>query len=273
MLLDAAGMFFDAADLLNAAWYAAEGNELMAMTCVVSAIPFMGSVAAGGTKVAFAGSKVMKTADKVADYIAGMSKLMGYTGQATMSAINTAYSYKDYKSAKANGTVTSADKLDVAVNALFTLGTGICALSAASKVTTMLRADGVGAKVKASAGECMSGKGGSDSARKYYQVTSKENAQILLNSDNPALKGTEFKEVYVWTEQPTLKQAKNSGARYLDTVIQFETNATFSRDTSIVDSSLWDIARVSDRPGPIPISNVVETGFKESKRWWQLWKK
>lgn len=114
----------------------------------------------------------------------------------------------------------------------------------------------------------------SDSAtKKYYQVTSKENAQALINSGNPALKGTEFKEVYVWTVQPTLKQAKNSGARYLDTVIEFETNATFSRDTSIVDSSLWDIARVSDRPGPISISNVVEVGFKKGKRWWEFWKK
>ena len=110
-------------------------------------------------------------------------------------------------------------------------------------------------------------------AKKYYQVTSNENAQALINSDNPALKGREFNEVYVWTEQPTLKQAKNSGARYLDTVIEFETNASFSRDTSIVDSSLWNIARVSDRPGPISISNVIEVGFKNNKRWWQFWKK
>ena len=120
---------------------------------------------------------------------------------------------------------------------------------------------------KVSAGESGS------ATKKYYQVTSKENAQALINSGNPALKGTEFKEVYVWTVQPTLKQAKNSGARYLDTVIEFETNATFSRDTSIVDSSLWDIARVSDRPGPISISNVVEVGFKKGKRWWEFWKK
>ena len=117
------------------------------------------------------------------------------------------------------------------------------------------------------------GKGDIDSARKYYQVTSNENAQAILNSDSPTLKGREFKEVYVWTEQPTLEQAKNSGARYLDTVIEFETSATFSKDKSMKDSSLWDIAMRSDRPGPITISKVVETGFKESKRWWQFWKK
>jgi len=34
-----------------------------------------------------------------------------------------------------------------------------------------------------------------------------------------------------------------------------------------------EIARISDRPGPISISDVVETGFKKSKRWWQFWKK
>lgn len=104
-------------------------------------------------------------------------------------------------------------------------------------------------------------------------MTSKENAQALLNSDNPALIGKEFKEVYVWEVQPTLKQAKKSGARYLETVIEFETNTTFLRDTSIVDKTLHDIARVSDRPGPVSISNVVEVGFKKEKRWWQFWKK
>ena len=107
----------------------------------------------------------------------------------------------------------------------------------------------------------------------YYQVTSNENAQALITSANPALKGREFQQVYVWTVQPTLEQAQNSGARYLDTVIEFETSATFSRDTSMDDSSLWNIARISDRPGPISISNVKTVGFKEKKKWWQFWKK
>ena len=50
-------------------------------------------------------------------------------------------------------------------------------------------------------------------------------------------------------------------------------NAGFSEDKSIGDRALWEIARISDRPGPISISDVVETGFKKSKRWWQFWKK
>ena len=112
-----------------------------------------------------------------------------------------------------------------------------------------------------------------DSARKYYHVTSNENAQMILNSDNPVLKGKEFMQVYVWAEQPTLEQAKNFGARYLDTVIGFNSSAGFSKDESIGERALWEIARISDRPGPISISDVVETGFKKSKRWWQFWKK
>ena len=116
---------------------------------------------------------------------------------------------------------------------------------------------------------------GSDSntKTKYYQVTSNESAQALVSSDSPVLKGREFQQVYAWTVQPTLKQAKNSGARYLDTVIEFETSVTFSKDKSMDDRSLWDIARISDRPGPISISNVKIVGFKKQKKWWQFWKK
>ena len=71
----------------------------------------------------------------------------------------------------------------------------------------------------------------------------------------------------------TTNVGTSSGARYLDTVIEFETSATFSKDTSMDDSSLWNIARISDRPGPISISNVKVVGFKKEKKWWQFWKK
>ena len=116
---------------------------------------------------------------------------------------------------------------------------------------------------------------GSDSntKTKYYQVTSNESAQALVSLDSPVLKGREFQQVYAWTVQSTLKQAKNSGARYLDTVIEFETSVTFSKDKLMDDRSLWDIARISDRPGLISISNVKIIGFKKQKKWWQFWKK
>ncbi len=48
---------------------------------------------------------------------------------------------------------------------------------------------------------------------------------------------------------------------------------TFSKDKLLDDRSLWDIARISDRPGPISISNVKIIGFKKQKKWWQFWKK
>lgn len=107
----------------------------------------------------------------------------------------------------------------------------------------------------------------------YYQVTSKETAQQLINSDNPYLIGKEFKEVYAWPVQPTYKQAANSGATQLETVIKFKTSVYFDKDTSMDDTSLYDIAKISSRPGPISISNVTEVGFKKGKRWWQFWKK
>ena len=51
------------------------------------------------------------------------------------------------------------------------------------------------------------------------------------------------------------------------------TSVTFSKDKSMDDRSLWDIARISDRPGSISISNVKIIGFKKQKKWWQFWKK
>ena len=110
--------------------------------------------------------------------------------------------------------------------------------------------------------------------RTYYQVTSKESAQALVKAEKPKLKGRESNLIYVWTEQPTYEQASNSGARFLETVIKFDTSASFSvQDYSIQDSALHEITRVSDRPGPLTISNVTEVGFKNSKRWWEFWKK
>ncbi|MBU5488017.1 RHS repeat-associated core domain-containing protein [Clostridium sp. MSJ-8] len=114
-----------------------------------------------------------------------------------------------------------------------------------------------------------------DSSKTYYQVTSEEVANELINSDNSQLKGKEFQQIFVCTEQPTYKQAQNSGARSLETVIEFKTSASFSTlDTTMDDDTLWKIARMSDRPSPISISNVKKVGFKAGKkRWWRFWKK
>lgn len=84
----------------------------------------------------------------------------------------------------------------------------------------------------------------------YYQVTSRESAQALMESDNPALRGGE--------------QAINSGAYYPETVIQFESSASFIPDTSMDDTSLHDIAKkVLDR----------DQALYQMLRWWEFWKK
>ena len=103
----------------------------------------------------------------------------------------------------------------------------------------------------------------------FYQVTSKKDAKTILR-DN-VLIGKEFKEVYAWTVQTTLKQVSDSGARSMETVISFEVHPNvFTRDPHI-DESLKDIARISVRPAPITVSNVKEVGFK--KEWWKFWTK
>ena len=108
----------------------------------------------------------------------------------------------------------------------------------------------------------------------YYRATSKEKAQELINSENPSLEGGEFNKVYAWTERPTYKQARDAGVIYPETVIQFKTGASFEPDDLIQNKSMYNnTARQSCRPGPISISDVIDVGFKEEKRWWQFWKK
>ena len=103
----------------------------------------------------------------------------------------------------------------------------------------------------------------------FYQVTSKEDAAKIMINGN--LTGKEFKEVYAWTVQPTLKQAKGSGARSIETVISFDANPNLFVKDETVAENIQDIARVSTRPAPISVSNIQEVGFK--KEWWKFWKK
>ncbi|ULO10396.1 RHS repeat-associated core domain-containing protein [Paenibacillus sp. 19GGS1-52] len=56
----------------------------------------------------------------------------------------------------------------------------------------------------------------------YYQVTSKAKAKQIISDGVLTGSKQEAGQVFVWTTKPTLQQAKNSGARYLETVIEFE---------------------------------------------------
>ena len=64
-ILDVAGIFFDGADIINALWYAAEGNTFMAATCALAAIPVVGSLVFGSVKVCMKGSKAAYKASKL----------------------------------------------------------------------------------------------------------------------------------------------------------------------------------------------------------------
>ena len=84
-LLDVAGIFFDGADVINALWYAAEGNTFMAATSALSALPFLGNLVAGGLKIGFKGSKVAAKAGK---FVTEISRFTAHSSQAVMSTID-----------------------------------------------------------------------------------------------------------------------------------------------------------------------------------------
>ena len=66
----------DVFDVVNAAWYASEGNYLESMSCMVSALPGIGSFVGNGIKW---GSKGAKTATKIADGIILTTKIASNT--------------------------------------------------------------------------------------------------------------------------------------------------------------------------------------------------
>ena len=65
-LLDVAGILWDGADLINALWYKAEGNDFMAGVCLLSALPMLGSFAGGTLKAVATGTKYLNKAETVA---------------------------------------------------------------------------------------------------------------------------------------------------------------------------------------------------------------
>ena len=82
--LGVAGMFWDGADLINAVWYAAEGNTEMAISSALSLIPF----ATGGTKLLLMGNlgKYEKTISMIGQTV------LGYAGMiAGMSMMQTGF--------------------------------------------------------------------------------------------------------------------------------------------------------------------------------------
>ena len=78
-VLDIAGLFFDGADIINAAIYAAEGDWGNAVLCALSAIPAVGSAIAGVVKSTKAVVKAKKAA-KIASLAAEASEMTRKAG-------------------------------------------------------------------------------------------------------------------------------------------------------------------------------------------------
>ncbi|MCE3202638.1 RHS repeat domain-containing protein [Paenibacillus sonchi] len=99
-----------------------------------------------------------------------------------------------------------------------------------------------------------------EAGQKFYQVTSKEAAKEIMASGVLTGSKQEAGQIFVWTTKPTLAQAKNSGARSLETVIEFEIpRGALAVDRTVADN-LQRYARAAR--GPLKIINVKEVPFK-----------
>ena len=104
-ILDVAGFFpgiGDVADVVNAAWYFAEGDNLMGSLSLVSALPVVGSFLGNGakvvaktTKVASKGGKVVNRVNKAADVVKNGTKLVSHSTDLTTTAIDISYGVSD----------------------------------------------------------------------------------------------------------------------------------------------------------------------------------
>ena len=117
-ILDVVGVFVDGADLINALWYAAEGNTYMAVTSAIAALPAVGSFVSGSLKICMKGSKA---ASKASNLIAQSTRLISHGAQMTMSAIDSYYAAIDYKQAKANGESGKAEALQLTLSVAGTI--------------------------------------------------------------------------------------------------------------------------------------------------------
>ena len=114
----------------------------------------------------------------------------------------------------------------------------------------------------------------SDNTRTYYHVTTRENAQKIIDSGELGIRGNKWESrVFAWSEQPTKRQASIAGiGKKSQTVIRFSTNASFEPDVGNASKSIANIVvQTSDgQRVPIQVSDVEIVGFK--KAWWQFWK-
>ncbi len=146
-LLDVAGIFWDGADLINALWYKAEGNDFMAGLCLLSALPMLGSFAGGTIKAVATGTKYLNKAETVAKYLTLGTKLVSHTAQATMSGIDTYYAAVDAYEAYQAGELGAEEIINLGLAATGTVLSTGAAISSGRGLYKLMGSDGVGCKV------------------------------------------------------------------------------------------------------------------------------
>lgn len=146
-LLDVVGIFWDGADLINALWYKAEGNDFMAGVCLLSALPMLGSFAGGTIKAVATGTKYLNKAETVAKYLTVGSKLVSHTAQATMSGIDTYYAAVDAYEAYQAGELGAEEIINLGLAATGTVLSTGAAISSGRDLYKLMGSDGVGCKV------------------------------------------------------------------------------------------------------------------------------
>ncbi len=83
--------------------------------------------------------------------------------------------------------------------------------------------------------------GGKSDSKVYYHVITEERAQQIIESRQ--LKNGKWESrVFAWTQQPTRKQASMAGiGKEAQTVISFETNASFTQDVGNIGKPISNI--------------------------------
>ena len=146
-LLDVVGIFWDGADLINALWYKAEGNDFMAGVCLLSALPMLGSFAGGTIKAVATGTKYLNKAETAAKYLTLGTKLVSHTAQATMSGIDTYYAAVDAYEAYQAGELGAEEIINLGLAATGTVLSTGAAISSGRGLYKLMGSDGVGCKV------------------------------------------------------------------------------------------------------------------------------
>ena len=137
-ILDIAGFFWDGADLLNAAWYLAEGNMQMAIACGIAAIPIAGSLLGGATKAVMGVEK----AAKAVKLINKVTTLATFTATATITGIDTYYALADAKASYDAGTLTVGEAAGAVGMAALTATLGVKSAKSAVGLANALHETG-----------------------------------------------------------------------------------------------------------------------------------